>query len=453
MNEKTPLYAIVDIETTGGNPFNGGITEVGVFIFDGDKVVDTYHSLINPGASIPAYITGLTGIDDKMVSDAPTFEDLCPELFLLLKDKIFVAHNVNFDYSFLREAFKKNNILLDVPKLCTVRLSRKAFPGFKSYSLGRISEALNIEIKSRHRAMGDAEATVSLFKMILKRIPDEVRLTLNKKSKSSCLPPNISVEHFNELPEATGVYYFHDHQAKIIYIGKAKDIKSRFKSHFSGNISKEKYMGLKTEIHSVSWQLTGNELLALLIELQEIKNHWPKYNQAQKFNDDNWYLIQYEDSLGYLRFQLSKQKNIGNMLLSFESFDQARSFLLHQRGIYELCPKFCGIQKSVGECFDYFEGKCNGACGKHEAAQTYNSRVKEMLENIFHSNEEFFIEKEGRNPKEKSVLFFEKEIFTAYVFCDIEKNAMEVKNQSVSVKAYKESKAILRRYQSINFEG
>jgi len=273
-------YVIVDIETTGGNPTHGGITEIAAILYDGNRVVDSFHSLIDPERMVPGFITGLTGIDNSMLEGAPKFSEIADELYDFLKGNVFVAHNVNFDYSFIREALKLAGIEYSAPKLCTVRLSRKAFPGFGSYSLGRICGHLSITIKERHRAMGDAEATVELFDKIIKSSPDVILQTLKKSGGESFLPPHISRQRFLEIPESTGIYYFHDKNGQVIYVGKANDIRSRFKGHFSSN-SKDK-MPLYNEIHDISWELTGNEFLAFLLESLEIKRLWPKYNKALK---------------------------------------------------------------------------------------------------------------------------------------------------------------------------
>jgi DNA polymerase III subunit epsilon len=453
MMNTDPIYAIVDIETTGGNPYTGGgITEIGILVFDGKKIVDQYQTLINPKMSIPQYITGLTGIDDQMVYNSPTFEEIASEIFSILRDKVFVAHNVNFDYSFLKAAFLKVGINLEVPKLCTVRLSRKVFPGYKSYSLGRICESLNISISDRHRAMGDAEATVKLFDLIIQKAPHEIFEVLKKNAKDSFLPPNFSLKQFQDLPDGVGVYYFHDQNGKIIYVGKANNIKNRFKSHFSGSASKGKVLEIKSEIHSVTWQLTGNELLALLIELQEIKRLWPKYNQSQKFVEENWYLIHYLDGQGYGRFQLSKKRNVGNTVMGFESFAQARSFLFHLVSKHELCPKFCGIQQTNKECYDFQEEKCKGACGNHESVEEYNTRVQELLDSLSTTKKEFTLEQDGRIPQEKAVMFFENEIFVGYSFVNKALTPIELDKEIIRVKSYQESKSILRRFLTVGLE-
>lgn len=160
------MYAIVDIETTGG----GGaarITEIAVFRHDGTRIIDFFHSLINPETYIPPFITRLTGIDNEMVKDAPTFYEVQDAVRAMTRDAWFVAHNAKFDYGFIKKEFGALDEYFQRDLLCTVQLSRKIFPGLKSYSLGNLCESLEIMIENRHRAHGDAEATVRLFEMLL----------------------------------------------------------------------------------------------------------------------------------------------------------------------------------------------------------------------------------------------------------------------------------------------
>lgn len=162
------MYSIVDIETTGGVAGKARITEIAIFRYDGQRVVDSFQSLVNPQTFIPPFITRLTGIDNKMVKDAPTFEQIADSVRALTRDAWFVAHNVSFDYNFIRKEFQMLDEYFDRDKLCTVRLSRKIFPGYRSYSLGNICQSLDIQIQDRHRAAGDAAATVKLFEMLLR---------------------------------------------------------------------------------------------------------------------------------------------------------------------------------------------------------------------------------------------------------------------------------------------
>jgi DNA polymerase III subunit epsilon len=440
-------YVIVDIETTGGNPTHGGITEIAAILHDGERVVDKYHTLIDPQRMIPGFITGLTGIDSSMVAGSPTFSQVAKELHDFLRGNVFVAHNVNFDYSFIREALKREGIEYNSPKLCTVRLSRKAFPGFRSYSLGRICEHLSISIKDRHRAMGDAEATVELFDMIIKSSPDVIFQTLKKSSGESFLPPHISKERFLEIPEGTGIYYFHDKNGQVIYVGKANDIRSRFKGHFSSS-SKDK-MQLYNEIYDISWELTGNEFLAFLLESLEIKRLWPKFNKALKYKSWNWGLYQYEDGQGYLRFQVGKNVGIHKPLIEFESHSEGWKYLMDQAEAFQLCPKLSGMQKTVGACYDFKIHKCKGACCNQESAEDYNQRVLQFMDSIVAQDGAVMIKERGIYSDETAFLYFEKGVFTAYGFLNQEESfndESEILQSLKKVKHLPETKYILRSF-------
>jgi len=230
------MFAIVDIETTGGYASGNSISEIAIAIHDGEKMVNYFETLINPQTPIPGYIQVLTGITNAMVSQAPLFEEVASKIYSLLQDKVFVAHNVNFDYSFVRHQLAQCGYELDCKKLCTVRLGRKVLPGHKSYSLGNLCRSLEIEIEQRHRAGGDTLATVKLFECIVKNDLDgDIQAMLKGKSKEQFLPPNLPAEKVAKLPSCPGVYYFHNQKGKIVYVGKAKDLRKRVNSHFSNN--------------------------------------------------------------------------------------------------------------------------------------------------------------------------------------------------------------------------
>ena len=217
------MYAIVDIETTGGHASANGITEVAILIHDGKQVLERFRTLINPEITIPVYIQALTGINDEMVQSAPCFKDVAHSIFDLLHDRIFVAHNVNFDFSFLHYHLAAAGYHLQTKKLCTVRLSRKIIPGLASYSLGRLCKQVGIDLVDRHRASGDAEATAILFSMLIDRdIDGHISNALNHHSKEQSLPPHLPKEDIDKLPSTPGVYYFHNKKAKVVYVGKAK---------------------------------------------------------------------------------------------------------------------------------------------------------------------------------------------------------------------------------------
>ena len=249
------MYTIIDVETTGQT---NRITEISVFKFDGEKVVAEFTSMVNPEDYIPPYITALTGIDNEMVANAPVFADIAPQLISITEESIFVAHSVNFDYNVIGMEFKRLDIDFRRKKLCTIRLSRKLFPGHRSYSLGKICRELGIEIVDRHRARGDAEATVKLFKKLLaQEDASEVFGTfLKRNSRESTLPAHLPRAVFEDLPNAPGIYYFRNKKAKILYVGKAKDIKKRVLSHFHDK--KQKALDLCRDTAHIDFELSGS---------------------------------------------------------------------------------------------------------------------------------------------------------------------------------------------------
>lgn len=252
----------MDIETTGGYAANHRITEVAIYLHDGMQVTEAYQTLINPGRNIPYYITGLTGISTEMVLDAPTFEEIAPELIKRLEGKVFVAHNAHFDYSFLKREFELVGQPWQAKKLCTVRLSRKIIPGLRSYSLGSLAESLGIEITDRHRANGDASATVKIFDLLLRRDRDNyIAKALKRNSGETILPPNLAKDEFDRLPAKPGVYYFLNGRGQVIYVGKAINIKKRIAGHFTGDAREWSRSKIRNEIHHITYELTGNELI------------------------------------------------------------------------------------------------------------------------------------------------------------------------------------------------
>ncbi|GAA0892030.1 exonuclease domain-containing protein [Fulvivirga kasyanovii] len=432
------VYAIVDIETTGGFAGSNRITEIAIFFHDGNEVTDSYQTLINPEQIIPPYITGLTGIRQDMVDAAPTFEEVAQEVYDHLKDKVFVAHNVHFDYSFLKKEFEKVNLNFSPRRLCTVRVSRVLFPGLRSYGLGNLCEQLNIEIRSRHRAGGDAQATAILFDMLIKKDSEYVALALKKNSKETTLPPNLPKEEFENLPEQPGVYYFLNQRSEVIYVGKAIDIKKRITGHFSGTSKNRRNQSIRNEIHHISYELTGNELVALLLESHEIKRLWPKYNRAQKVLSNTWGIYKYEDRQGYLRFNISKSVKGLQPLIFFHSHSDAWQFMMNKIRDFDLCPKLSGIQKSDGPCYDLPLGQCAGACDGKESTQVYNDKVHEAIASFHETQKSFAIVGSGRTEEESSVVLVERGTYCGFGFCD----------KDVSISHLDDIKTVINNYKT-----
>lgn len=412
------MYAIVDIETTGGYAENHRITEVAIYHHDGLQVTDAFHTLINPGRNIPHYITGLTGITSEMVFNSPAFEEVADEIFQRLNGKIFVAHNAHFDYSFLKKEFEQVGVNLQTKKLCTVKLSRKIIPGLRSYSLGSLAESLGIEITNRHRAGGDAAATARIFDYLLKRDHEgHIIKALKRNSGETILPPNLPKEEYDRLPALPGVYYFLNAHGHVIYVGKAVNIKKRIAGHFAGDAREWSRSKIRNEIHHVTYELTGNELIALILESQEIRRLWPKYNQAQKFRVEEWGIFDYEDRNGYLRFSVNVVSKGARPLTRFSSKGEAWNFLWEKVREFELCPKLSGLQISKGLCFDYQSGGCHGGCMGIEPCEHYNKRAEQAIQSFHGEGETVAIIGRGRNVEEQSLVLVEKGSYVGFGFC------------------------------------
>lgn len=412
------MYAIVDIETTGGYADSHRITEIAIYHHDGIQVTDRYHTLINPGRNIPYYITGLTGISHEMVFNAPPFADVAKIIFEQLNGKVFVAHNAHFDYSFLKKEFEQVGINWQSKKLCTVRLSRKIIPGLRSYSLGSLAESLGIQIPDRHRAGGDVAATAKIFDKLLKRDQTNyIANVLKRNSGETILPPNLPKEDFDRLPAKPGVYYFHNSRGQIIYVGKATNIKKRIAGHFTGDAREWNRSKIRNEIHRITFELTGNDLIALILESQEIRRLWPKYNMAQKYRVEEWGIYDYEDRNGYKRFSVNVVVRGTRPLIRFSSKGDAWNFLWEKVRTHKLCPKLSGLQLSRGLCFEYQTGSCNGACMEVEQQDVYNARVVSAI-NSFTDGGTLAIIGRGRNAREHSLVLIEKGKYFGFAFLD-----------------------------------
>lgn len=403
------LYAVVDIETTGGFAAAHGITEIAIHVHNGVKVIDTYETLINPRQHIPIHIQALTGITNEMAEKAPDFSEVADDIYRLLFGKIFVAHNVNFDYSFIKHHLEACGYTLNSQKLCTVRLSRKLFPGFPSYSLGKLCNSLGVSIQNRHRAGGDAAATaIILGKLIKEDTEGIIGDTLKKTSKEQVLPPNLQRDAIDQLPNVPGVYYFKDQKGKVIYVGKAKQLKKRVCTHFSGHNAGQQRQNFLKNIHSIDFQTCGTELMALILEATEIKKLWPENNRAMKRFEQKYSLYHFEDQNGYLRLCIDKYRKNSAVLYSFNNLLEGHQLLRTVAKEHLLCEKLCFVQTKKGSCLAHAEGECQGACIGAEAPETYNFRAQKAIEELQQMLPSFALIDQGRSEDEKSCLWIEK---------------------------------------------
>lgn len=438
---KKKVFAIVDIETTGGSPGIDRITEIGIVLYDGKRVLDYYQSLINPERSIPEHISKLTGITNEMVANAPCFFEIARDIVEWTKGKIFVAHNVRFDYSFLKAEFERLGYTFSRPKMCTVKLSRKTLPGLSSYSLGNLIQTFNIKTEARHRALADAQATAELLQIILKQEENMAAIDdlVNLGIKETTLPPEISLGKLHELPEACGVYYFHDEQGKVVYVGKSINIKKRVMEHFSQSSTKSNRM--HRHVRDITYELTGSELIALLLESFEIKRLQPFINKAQRQPQFPFTIQYFKDAGGYLNFEMvrSRQPKEDNYAIAgaFPRQKAARGKLMQLTENFFLCRRLTGLENKTGSCFYHQIQLCAGACQGAEPAPDYNERAFAALEKIGTGLEgSFFVVDAGRHPTEKSLVLIEDGTYKGFGYLNEETASLPMVAWKDSIKEY-----------------
>jgi DNA polymerase-3 subunit epsilon len=361
-------------------------------------------------------------------------------VFALLKERVFVAHNVNFDYSFLKYHLEEAGYLFTAQKLCTVRMARKLKPGLRSYSLGNLCQALSIPLEHRHRAGGDVDATVSLFSKLLEWDTDGVIASMLKKgSKEQQLPPNLPKENFETLPEKPGVYYFRDNKGKVIYVGKAKNIRKRVGQHFTGNNPNPQRQNFMRDIYSIDFELCGTELMAFILECLEIKRIWPKYNSALKKYEPKFGLFSYEDLQGYRRLFIGKYNR---SLLPIQVFTTRETGV---NKLHELVRRFglCSSLCRLGSCelCGMVDKRSDLLCTANEPAVVYNRKVDQALSFLKEDMPGFYIMDKGRHKDEKSCIWVENGNFYGMGYID---NADEIH-------ALDEIKDRLTRYQGNHY--
>lgn len=417
-------YAIIDVETTGGRAARDKITEIAIVLHDGEQILDSFETLVNPECPIPYGITELTGIRNDMVADAPRFYEIAKQIVEMTEDAVFVAHNVRFDYSFVKEEFNRLGYTFTRKQLCTVRLAKKSFPGLRSYSLGNLITSLQLNAGARHRAMGDTMATVDLFERIMRKENGESHAgdLINLGIKEALLPGSIDLEKIHALPQECGVYYFHDQFGQVLYVGKSINIQKRVASHFASKT--EKAGKLQKLVHDISFEVTGSELISLLYESNEIKRLHPSINKAQKNKCFPWSIYAYQNQAGYWCFDVAKNEALKQkqvpVLSSYPSAMQARAWLKSLQVEFELCPKLCNLEKSNGPCFEYHLHKCHGACISEELPQQYNIRAMKAFDQWDKSypHENFLIIDRGREDMENAVVLIEEGKYQGWGFVE-----------------------------------
>jgi DNA polymerase-3 subunit epsilon len=444
------MYAIIDIETTGGSSRIEKITEIAIYQHDGEKITGEFVSLINPERNIPYFITNLTGISNEMVENAPRFYEVAKKIIEFTEGRIFVAHNVRFDYLFIRQEFKALGYNFKRNILDTVTLGRKLIPGHRSYSLGNICRELNIEINGRHRAAGDALATVKLLEKLIEK-DREINRGLSgllKNTRISKLNPNLDVSKIESIPEDPGVYYFYNEKGDLIYIGKSRNLQQRIRTHLSNNTT-NRAMEMRDFIADIDWEVTGSELIALLRESSEIKKNKPVYNRAQRRTGFNWGIFSHTDQNGYLNFCYGQLDKDDSPLSVFTGKERAKSRLLSLVEKYDLCQKLTGLYEAHGPCFHYHVGLCKGACCGKETPDDYNERAKKAAEEFIFTRRNFFIIDKGRDEEERSAIKIVNGKFAGYGYFNINEMGFGLGAVHDCIQSYRDNsdiQIILKQY-------
>jgi len=441
------LYAILDIETTGGQFNEEGITEIAIYKFDGHEIVDQFISLVNPEIPIQPFVVKLTGINNAMLSSAPKFFEIAKRILEMTNDCVLVAHNADFDYRILRTEFRRLGYDFNVKTLCTVELSKRLLPEQISHSLGKLVLALGIPMADRHRASGDAMATVKLFKLLLdKDLNKEIVKELIKFEVKKGIAPKL-MDILENLPSKTGVYYIHKEDGSLIFIGKSKNIKKRVNQHFTGITKSAKK--IQNEVFTVTYEETGSELIALLKEVEEIKIHRPIYNRMSPKSNFSWAIYSEKDANGYLNLKLQKADGRKKEVKSYTSFQEGKDALYRITSHYQLCQKLTGLYETKTHCFQHTINECDGACvGKIPAAE-YNERVKAFIEKNLFDNKTLAILDRGRTISERSAILVENGVFRGYAFYDLnyQINTIEIlRNIIVPMQSNRDTRNSIQSY-------
>jgi len=338
----------------------------------------------------------------RWLKKLPGFFEIARNIVELTEGRTFVAHNARFDYSFIREEFKSLGFNYKRNIIDTVALSRKLIPGHKSYSLGNICRDLRISINGRHRASGDALATVKLFEILMKkdREINGNKALLMKNTKVSKLNPKLDINKVDRIPDVPGIYYFYNENGDLIYIGKSRNLQQRINTHLSNNTT-NRSMEMRDQIADIDWEATGSELIALLKESSEIKLNKPVYNRLQRRSGFQWGIYSFPDENGYINFRYGQINNDDIPVSVFTSKEKTRSKLISLVEMYQLCQKLSGLYETDGACFHHQVGLCKGACCGKESAAEYNERALKAGEEFIFTTRNFFIIDKGRDDEER----------------------------------------------------
>ena len=380
-----PCYVLLDLETTGGNAVRDRITEIAAVRFEHGVEVARWSTLVNPGVPISHFIEQLTGINNGLVADAPSFDEVGPQLLKLLDGAVLVAHNVRFDHGFLLNEFARTDVALRVKTLCTVRLSRLLYPQFKGHGLDAIMQRHGLTTTARHRAMGDVEVMQSWLKLANRELgADCVKGHAQTLLQgSAALPPQLDT-NVADIPDSPGVYIFYGESPLPLYVGKSVKLRSRVMSHFQAASRNAREMRIAQEIRRIEWVETAGELGALLLEARLVKAQQPLHNRQLRRENNlcAWRLEANPNSrplLTLVRGDDLAPAQFGSLYGPFRSKNQAQSHLRELAEAQGLCLQALGLESGKGRCFAHQIGHCKGVCCGEEAPERHHLRLQMAL--------------------------------------------------------------------------
>jgi DNA polymerase-3 subunit epsilon len=378
-------YVLLDLETTGATPLKDRITEIALIRYQDGVELDRWQTLVNPQSNIPEFIQKLTGISNEMVADAPSFERVAGELLDYLDGSILCAHNVRFDYGFLKAEFKRIGINFKSRVLCTVKLSRKLYPEFPSHSLSALIQRYGFTCTERHRAMGDVQVMAQFLEYVKRDQGDEkIHQAVAALTKQSSIPSGLDNEQLQDIPETPGVYLFYGENNLPIYIGKSINLRSRVLSHFSSDHRSTKEMRISQEIKHIDWIETCGEFGALLLESQLVKQKQPIYNRQLRRERQlcAWKITPSNKSIAQLSLVGESEITTENLDCIYGTFKTKKQAIEVLRNLAEqnaLCLKALGLEFGTGPCFGYQIKRCKGVCCAKEAPEIHLLRLQQAL--------------------------------------------------------------------------
>lgn len=377
--------AFVDLETTGATASQDRITEIGI-VEVGPAGVTEWSSLVNPGMPIPELITGLTGITNAMVEDAPRFAELAEEIQERLAGRLFIAHNARFDHGFLKNEFRRLGVDFRPTVLCTVKLSRRLFPGFGRHNLDALIERHRLKVTERHRALGDARLIWQFWQVLKDSVESaEIERVVAELTATPSLPPHLEAHLVDDLPNRHGVYFFYGENGLPLYVGKANNLRRRVLAHFSGDHRADPEMELAQQVRRIDWIETAGEIGALLKEALLVKRLVPLYNQQLRKSQMlcAWRLLEHRSlpGLGLAEGDdlfFDQDENLYGLYANAKTAQAALRHLADENG---LCPVVLGLEKGrAGKpCFAHQVKRCLGACSGKETLAAHQERLRAAL--------------------------------------------------------------------------